>query len=292
MIRSMTGYGSAKGFAENLEIIIELRSVNSRYLDCSVKLPRIYLFAENELKSAVKRLVGRGKVDVLVNIDSAKAGNVAISVDEPLVAAYLEAFDTISKTFNIKNDVSAFALTRVPDVLNVEKKTGNQDLVVECMLRIIEEAAVSLNNMRKAEGEKMYADISARLDIIRGIIARIEERSPKTVTEYRDKLKARLRDMLSDTNIEESRLLTEAAIFADRINIDEEITRLKSHVSQSQSMMDSDEAVGRKLDFITQELLREANTIGSKCNDAEISKLVIDLKAEIEKIREQVQNIV
>lgn len=291
MIKSMTGYGSAKGYSERLEISIELRSVNSRYLDCGVKIPRIYLFAEDKLKAAVQRAVTRGKVDVFVNVDSSKTDSVTIAVNEPLVEAYLEALSGLSEKFGLKNDVSAISFTRIPDVLNVEKQEVDSESLLRDMTGILDEALLGFNSMRELEGEKLHDDISRRLILIEDITSRIEEKSPQTVEEYRNKLELRMNEVLSDIKIDESRILTEAAIFADRIAVNEETTRLRSHISQLNDLMAAEGAVGRKLDFLLQELGREVNTIGSKCNNTDMSRLVIELKAEIEKIREQAQNI-
>ena len=291
MVQSMTGYGRAAGASGNLELEIELKSVNNRYLDVSVRLPRRYLFVEDSLKKRVGQSVSRGKVDVFVNVDATEDQDVAIAVNEPLAKAYIGAMQRLVGTFGLKDDVTALGVGRLPDVLQVERKEADTEVIARDLLEILEEALGAFHEMRRAEGEKLRLDILERLDRIEALGAQVEERSPQTVAAYRARLSQRMTEVLEGVPLDEARILTEAAIFADRVAVDEETTRLKSHIAQIRETLASDEAVGRKLDFLLQEVYRETNTIGSKCNDVELGKIVIALKAEIEKIREQVQNI-
>jgi len=287
----MTGYGSAEGKSGKLELTIELRAVNNRYLDVSVRMPRLYLFAEEMLKKRVGSAVSRGKVDVFVNVDTGKEDDVEITVNEVLAGAYIAALGTLSERFGLDGEISTMQIAKMPEVLQVDRPKTDTDALSKDMGDVLDLALRNFNEMRRVEGEKLYQDIADRLDQIEAMAAQVEAESPKTVAAYREKLVARMTEVLENTQIEESRILTEAAIFADRVAVDEEITRLRSHVSQLRDILRTGGAVGRKLDFLLQELGRETNTIGSKCNDLEIGKIVIALKAEIEKIREQAQNI-
>ncbi|HHU05623.1 MAG TPA: YicC family protein [Clostridiales bacterium] len=291
MVKSMTGYGSAEGVVEKLGITIELRSVNNRFLDCNVRIPRVYTFVEDAMKAQVQKVVTRGKVDVYVTIDSSKADDVKITLNEPLLDAYLNAFNTMSEKYGLKNDISVVSLSQFPDILLVEKTETDLEAFSEGICAILREALKGFDEMRVREGEKLKADILNHLAEIERILAAVEERSPKTVAEYRARLEQRMAEILADRGIDEARLITEVAIFADKVAIDEETVRLRSHIEQLKDLLESDQPMGRKLDFLVQELNREANTIGSKCNDTELSHMVINLKAEIEKIREQAQNI-
>ncbi|SHH50374.1 TIGR00255 family protein [Sporobacter termitidis DSM 10068] len=291
MIKSMTGYGTAKGASGAVDITAELKSVNNRYLDCNIRLPRVYAAMEDTLKAAVTRVISRGKVDVYINVDTSKADTVTIRLNKPLADAYMEALRTLSDAYGLKDGVSAVDLTRFPDVLQPEKTEADVEQLTADVTAVLEEALRDFDGMRSREGEHLAADIEARLFEIERLTTRAEECSPKSVAEYRAKLEARMAEILQSRDIDEARILMEAAIFADRVAINEETVRLKSHVSQLRAMLQSGEPVGRKLDFLIQELNREANTIGSKGNDAEMARIVVDLKAEIEKIREQAQNI-
>lgn len=291
MIYSMTGYGSAKGTVVGLELSIELKSVNNRYLDTSVRLPRSYIFAEDGIKSLVQKHVTRGKVDVFVSVDSSKSNELVISVNEPLASGYITAMRSLCESFGVKDDISASVIARMPDVLITEKKEADRQLIADGIAEILETALIEYDKMRACEGEKLREDICSRLDFLEKATAVVEKRSPETVNEYRSKLEQRMKEVLDNVSIDENRILAEAAIFADRVAVAEETVRLRSHIEQLRAMLRGGSPVGRKLDFLIQELNRETNTIGSKCNDVEISKLVVDMKAEIEKIREQVQNI-
>ena len=291
MIRSMTGYGGAKGTVQGLELSIELKSVNNRFLDTSVRLPRTYLFAEEAVKAAVQRHISRGKVDVFVTVESAGTQDVVVKVNEPLLRGYLAALQQVSVICGVPNDASAMSLSRMPDVLTVEKAETDQDAVAAAITEVLEQALGEYDAMREREGEKLREDIASRVDTIERLVTRVEEESPRTVADYKARLEQKMREVLETAGIEESRILTEAAIFADKVAVDEETVRLRSHMAQMREMLAGDKPVGRKLDFLVQEMNREANTIGSKCQNADIAHVVVDIKAEIEKIREQVQNI-
>lgn len=291
MIRSMTGYGSAKGSVDGLEITVELKSVNNRYLDTSVRLPRSFLFAEEAVKAAVQRHISRGKVDVFVSVDSSEAGDVTVKVNEALLKSYVDALKHIAEEYSLQDDVTATNLGRFPDVLSVEKKEMDADAISACIAEVAERALSDFDQMREREGEKLRDDVLSRLGTIERYVAKVEEESPKTVAEYRARLEAKMAEVLNGAGIDENRILAEAAIFADHIAVDEETVRLRSHMAQLRTMMNGGSPVGRKTDFLIQEFNREANTIGSKCQNSEIAHVVVDLKSEIEKIREQIQNI-
>ena len=291
MIKSMTGYGSSKGHSGSTEISIELKSVNSRYLDCSVKLPRSYISFEEPLKATVARHITRGKVDVFITLDFSKSGDFEIKLNKRLAEAYISALRELAEANNLSDMINVVEITKIPDVLQIEKKeTGSEQLCAD-IRSILEDALLEFDEMRLKEGLTLYDDIMARLDEIERLTAKAEEISPKSMAEYRTKLETRMREVLQTADVDEQRIVMEAAIFADRVAINEETVRLRSHVAQLRKILESGEPVGRKIDFLVQEFNREANTIGSKGNDAEMSKVIVDLKAEIEKIREQAQNI-
>ena len=291
MIRSMTGFGTARGASEKMEITIELKSVNNRYLDCTVKLPRVYFALEESIKSTVQKSVMRGKVDVYISIDSSKADDVEININRPLAEAYILALRSLARDYDLADNVSAMDLTRFPEVLQANKREADMDQLCVDICSVLEDALSGFEEMRLREGKKLYDDISARLTEIERLASIIEEISPRSVAEYRKKLEIRMNEILQTADIDQTRILTEAALFADRVAINEEIVRLRSHIDQLRGLLDSSEPTGRKIDFLVQEFNREANTIGSKGNDPDMSKVVVDLKAEIEKIREQAQNI-
>lgn len=291
MIKSMTGYGSAKGIVEGLQITVELKSVNNRYLDASVRLPRSFLFAEDTVKSAVQRHITRGKVDVFVSVDSTEAGDMTVKVNEALLRGYLEALRHIAAEYSLQDDATALSLSRFPDVLTVEKKDLDADAIAAGIETIAEKALEDFDAMRIREGAKLREDVLARLETIEALVETVERESPKTVAEYRARLEAKMAEVLGTAGIDENRILAEAAIFADHIAVDEETVRLRSHMSQLKTMLDGSSPTGRKIDFLIQEFNREANTIGSKCQNSDIAHVVVDLKSEIEKIREQIQNI-
>lgn len=291
MIKSMTGYGSAKGSCEGLEISVELKSVNNRYLDCSIRTPRNFMFAEEVLKGKVQKHISRGKVDMFVTVDSRGADEILVSVNEGLAKGYIDAIALISEKFGLNNDLTALSVSRFPDVLSLEKKETDKDAIAAALSDIAEEALGEYDAMRCREGDKLREDISNRLDTIEMLVEEVERRSPETVSEYRAKLYKKMRDVLESSTVDEQRILTEAAVFADKVAVDEETVRLRSHIAQMRGMLDAGSPIGRKMDFLIQEFNRESNTIGSKCTDSDIAKKVIELKSEIEKIREQIQNI-
>ena len=294
MVKSMTGYGRGeRAFDGGLQITVELRSVNNRYLDCAVKMPRAYIFAEDAMKGMIQRAVARGKVDVFVTIVRSGGDDLVVTVNEALAKSYAAALERLRELggSGAKKRWSAADLARFPDVLTVEKREEDLDEMKERLLAVLELALKDFNAMRETEGRRLEADILGRADAIQRLLAEVEERSPQTVDDYRARLEAKMREVLQNTQIDEARLLTEAAIFADKVAVDEETVRLRSHIGQLRELLAQGGAVGRKLDFLIQEFNREANTIGSKCSDLQIARDVVDLKAEIEKVREQVQNI-
>lgn len=293
LIKSMTGYGRGEAAQNGRKITVELRSVNNRYLDCSVKMPRAYIFAEDAIKTRVGQSISRGKVDVFINIAHTGGEAYAVTVNENLAKAYIDALQQLSALGEgqVKNDCRATDLARFPDVLTVEKQEEDLEAVAAEICAVLDLALEDFDRMRTREGEKLAADILSRAATIEEYTGKVEQRSPQTIGEYRARLENKMREVLENTQLDESRILTEAAIFADKVAVDEETVRLRSHLEQLRDMLGKGGATGRKLDFLIQEFNRETNTIGSKCNDIEISRMVVDMKAEIEKIREQVQNI-
>ena len=290
-ILSMTGYGSAKGVVEGLSITVELKSVNNRYLDVSVRLPRGFLFAEEAVKAAVQQHISRGKVDVFISVDASQAADTVVRVNEPLLAAYLEAVRSIAENHNLTNDVTAMSAARFQDVLTVEKTEADQDALRAGLTALAEEALCDYDKMRLREGVKLRQDVEHRLETIEALVGIVETNAPETVEAYRARLYQKLQTVLEGKDVDEARVITECAIFADRIAVDEETVRLRSHIAQMRQMLAAGSPFGRKADFLIQEFNRESNTIGSKCQNADIAKVVVDLKSEIEKIREQIQNI-
>ena len=291
MVKSMTGYGRGEAVLNGRTITVEVRSVNNRYLDCSVKVPRLYIFAEDAIKSRVQSSISRGKVDVFVTIENVGGEQVVISVNQPVADSYYHALTDLRDRYQLRDDISVSLLSRFQDVLLVEKSQEDVETVAKDICTVLDTALADFTSMRQREGEKLAQDICSRAATITELLAKVETRPPQTVSDYRTKLENRMKEVLANTQLEESRILTEAAIFADKVAVDEETVRLHSHLGQLEEMLASGVPIGRKLDFLIQEFNREANTIGSKCSDLEISRYVVDIKAEIEKIREQVQNV-
>ena len=291
MIKSMTGYGRGEAVLHGRPITVEVRSVNNRYLDCTIKLPRIYVFAEDAMKSAVQSHISRGKVDVFVTIGPSENGDVSISVNRPMADGYYAALCALRDAYGLKDDISVSMLARFQDVFLVEKNQEDLEAVSADICSVLELALKDFDAMRLREGEKLGQDVLSRADTIEGLVSKVEVRSPGIVADYRARLSAKMAEVLQNTQLDESRILTEAAIYADKVAVDEETVRLRSHLSQLRHLLQQDGAIGRKLDFLIQEFNREANTIGSKCNDIETAGYVVDIKAEIEKIREQIQNM-
>ncbi len=291
MIRSMTGYGRSQETVGGMNITVELKSVNSRYLEFSPRVYKNYSFLEEKMKSYVQSVISRGKVECNVQIDSLQTDDVFVQINESLALGYVNAVNELCEKFNLENDFKVSDLAQHNDIFAIRKSPADEDKIWENVKGVLDNAVVSFVKMREAEGEKLRSDILSRADIIISCVEKIEERSPQTVKEYNDKLLERVRQILGDTSVDESRLLTEVAVFADKIAVAEETVRLRSHIDQLRRFMDSEEPIGRKMDFLVQEINREANTIGSKASDIEIARTVIDIKAEVEKIREQIQNI-
>lgn len=291
MIKSMTGYGRGEAVLHGRTITAELRSVNNRYLDCTVKLPRIYVFAEDAIKSKVQESISRGKVDVFISIGPSEGGDVNISLNRPIADGYYNALCALRDAYHLKDDISVSMLVRFQDIFLVEKTQEDLETVSADICEVLKLALNDFDAMRTREGQKMVQDVRSRAAAITTLTRKVEERSPAIVADYRTKLETRMNEVLQNTQIDESRILTEAALFADKVAVDEETVRLRSHLSQLEHMLSGHGPVGRKLDFLIQEFNREANTIGSKCNDIEIARYVVDIKGEIEKIREQIQNI-
>ena len=292
MVKSMTGYGRAEETVNGCTITVELRSVNNRYLDCNIRIPRLYLFAEDSIKSRVQNTISRGKVDVFVTLDGAGAEEVRVSVNRPLAQQYVNALGELAQLCGAAAyRITPETLARFPEVLMAEKAEADVEEKARDICRVLDLALADFDQMRSREGQRLEEDILSRARTIEELVGRVEERSPQTVSEYRAKLEARMNEVLANTQLDPARILTEAAIFADKVAVDEETVRLRSHIGQLRTMLDKGGAVGRKLDFLIQEFNREANTIGSKCSDIDIARHVVDIKAEIEKIREQIQNM-
>ena len=291
MIKSMTGYGRAVETVNGRQFTVELRSVNNRHLDCSVKAPRMLSFGEEAVKQAVKNSISRGKVDVFITLHSENGLDATVTLNTAVVEGYLAAMEQMASSYPVKNDISVSLLSRMPEVFSVEKPEVDEEQLLADLMSVVVKALESFDAMRVAEGKALENDLRSRGATIEGLVSQVEAGNAQTVVDYRHRLENKLREVLSSTNIDESRILTEAAIFADKVAVDEETVRLRSHLQQMYGMLSSGGAVGRKLDFLLQEMNREANTIGSKCTDVRLARIVVEIKAELEKIREQTQNI-
>ena len=287
----MTGYGRAVETINGREFTVELRSVNNRYLDCSVKLPRSLSFAEDAVKQAVKNTISRGKVDVFITVHSEGAADVKVSLNTAMVEGYLTAMKQLVETYGVRDDISVSAVSRMPEVFTVEKPEVDEEQLRSDLMCVVAKALEGYDAMRAAEGKALENDLRSRGNTILELVAQVEAGNGQTVIDYRTRLYNKLKEVLANTAIEESRILTEAAIFADKVCVDEETVRLRSHLEQMNTMLTTGGAIGRKLDFLLQEMNRESNTIGSKCTDVRLARIVVDIKAELEKIREQTQNI-
>lgn len=291
MIRSMTGFGRAQEIVDGMSITVEMKSVNHRYFDFSSRVPRTFGFLDEKLKSYIQTFVSRGKMECYVQIEELQEEDCIVSLNHSLAKGYINALKELSDTYELRNDMTVSSVARYHEIFSVHKSEADEERVWNAVRKVADSALRNFISMREREGEKLKKDVLERCDLILNNVAFIEERSPQTVAEYNAKLIERMRTVLEDVNVDEQRLLTEAAIFADKVAVAEETVRLRSHISQMHEFMNSSEAVGRKTDFLIQEFNREANTIGSKAQDVEIARKVIDIKAEIEKIREQIQNI-
>ena len=291
MVKSMTGYGRAVETVNGREFTVEIRSVNNRYLDCTVKLPRSFSFAEEAVKAAVKAAVSRGKVDVYISVRSETEADVQVTLNKPVLEGYLAAMRQMVSEYGVKDDISVSTLSRMSDVFVVDKPKADEDQLKADLLSVVDKALLAYDAMRVTEGLALENDLRSRANTILELVAQVEELNPKTVSDYRKRLEEKMREVLENKSIDESRILTEAAIFADKVAVDEETVRLRSHLEQMDTMLSGNGGIGRKLDFLLQEMNREANTTGSKCSDVKVARIVVDIKAELEKIREQTQNI-
>lgn len=291
MLKSMTGFGRCEELGEERRIIVEMKAVNHRYCDLSVKIPKKLSFFEAGIRNVLKQYISRGKVDVFITYEDYTENNVCVKYNEDIAGEYLTYLRKMSETFQIENDIRVSALSRFPDVFTLEEQTIDEAKLWELIEKAVRSASEQFVQARIAEGENLKKDIIAKLDGMKELVSYIEVRSSQIVTEYRQKLTAKVNELLGDTKIDESVLATELILYADKICVDEETVRLKSHIQNMISALNAGEEVGRKLDFIAQEMNREANTILSKANDLDVSNKAIDLKTEIEKVREQIQNI-
>ena len=287
----MTGYGRAVETVNGREFTVELRSVNNRYLDCGVKLPRSLTFAEEAVKQAVKASISRGKVDVFISVRSEGGEEVKVSLNTAVLEGYLAAMRQMVSDFGVADDISVSTVSRLPEVFSVERPEVDEDQLKNDLMSVVAKALEGYDAMRTTEGAALENDLRSRGETILTLVAQVEQGNAQTVSDYRARLEAKLQEVLANTSIDESRILTEAAIFADKVAVDEETVRLRSHLQQMNTMLTTGGAVGRKLDFLLQEMNRETNTIGSKCSDVRLARIVVDIKAELEKIREQTQNI-
>ena len=291
VIKSMTGYGRAVETVNGREFTVELRSVNNRYLDCGVKLPRMLSFAEEAVKQAVKNAISRGKVDVFISLRAENGTDAQVTLNAGMVEGYLAAMQQMVQQYGVRDDISVSMLSRMPEVFTVEKPEVDEQQLLSDLMQVVGAALAGYDAMRTTEGQALENDLRSRGATIEELVSQVEAGNAQTVVDYRVRLENKLKEVLANTNIDESRILTEAAIFADKVAVDEETVRLRSHLQQMYSMLTTGGAVGRKLDFLLQEMNREANTIGSKCTDVRLARVVVDIKAELEKIREQTQNI-
>lgn len=287
----MTGFGRAEEIVGGRSIIVEIRSVNHRFFDFTARVPHGFGFLEEKLKASLQGSVARGKIDVFVDLGILDDTSAQVEVNHSLAAGYVSALRELQKQYDLKDDITASAIAKFPEVFTVNRVPENEEEVWNQVHQVLKKALVPFFAMRGTEGEKLREDILGRAETILGIVGQIEERSPQTVDEYRRKLKDRIADLLGGAEPDEQRILTEAAVFADKVSVTEETVRLRSHISQFSGLLGTGGVVGRRLDFLVQEMNREANTIGSKCVDAQIAHWVVDVKAEIENIREQIQNI-
>ena len=291
MLRSMTGYGRSQKILNGRDILVEIRSVNHRYYEYSSRIPRAYAYIDDKLKALLKSGISRGKVEVSVTINNIEGKDTEIAINKGVAEGYVKALRSVAEELGLKDDLALSNLTKLPDVFTIQKTPDNEEEIWSDVSQVASEALERFVSMRVTEGEKLRSDILEKADFILTMVAKVEELSPKTVENYRSRLYQKLSEVLEDKNVDEQRIVTEAAIFSEKVAVDEETVRLRSHIGQLKAMLSSEETVGRKLDFIVQEMNRETNTIGSKAQDLDITKIVVDVKAEIEKIREQIQNI-
>ena len=290
-MKSMTGYGRAKEERDGKTITVELRAVNHRYLDCTVKAQRQYGFLDDAVKKAAAARIARGKVEIFVGVEVEEGGDVTVTVNHQLAKRYLDALHDLSETYGLRDDVTVMTLAKLPDVLGSERIEQDAEAMTREVLAVFDKACDGFDQMRLREGEKLAEDVRGRCAAIERMVGEVETRSPERVKKYREKLLVRMQEVLADTSIDETRILTEAAIYADKTAVDEETVRLRSHLHQMDGMLQETQPIGRKLDFLVQEMFREITTLGNKANDVAMARIVVDIKSEIEKIREQIQNI-
>ena len=290
-VYSMTGFGRSKKSLNGFEVTVEIKSVNHRYFEYSSRMSRSYQFLDEKVKDLCRKRIVRGKVEVSVSVVDNSENSIILDLNESYASAYIKALRSMSKKYRLKDDLKLSSFIGNSDIFTVKKQDVDEKFITELVCDAVSEALDSFVNMRAVEGEKLAADIKGRANLILDKVSIIEQRSPQTVNEYRERLEGKIKELLCDTAVDEQRLLTETAIFADKIAVAEETVRLRSHISSLLSLFDSGDDIGKKLDFIVQEMNRETNTIGSKAQDIEIGKIVVDIKSEIEKIREQIQNI-
>ena len=291
MVKSMTGFGRAKEQINGLDITIEIKSVNHKYFEFSARMPRVYAFLEEKIKQVLASSISRGKIEVSVSIEDNTENATVVEINREYADAYIAALNKLSKEYKIKNDIKVSSFVGLNDMFKVKKNVLEDQVIENTVLTVLAKAVESFIEMRTIEGERLVNDVKGRLDFILDKVEFVEKRSPETVKIYRERIEQKIKELLGDTTIDQQRILTEVAIFADKVAVAEETVRLRSHIKQFEDLLSSDLPVGRKLDFIVQEMNRETNTIGSKAQDIEIAHTVVDIKSEIEKIREQIQNM-
>lgn len=291
MLRSMTGYGRSENIIDGRHIIFEIKSVNHKFFECNARLPRSCMFLEDKLKALVQGKISRGKVDVFLQLETLESTDTEVLVNHSLASAYVKALRELKEEYSLPDEVSLSLLARCPDLLSVRKAQEDEDALWAAVAEVAEAAIESFLEMRKSEGVRLQKDILEKAGHLEALVDEVEKITPETVAEYRERLQAKIEEMLGANHFDEQRVLTEVAVFADKVAVDEETVRLRSHIRQLRQLSESEEPVGRKIDFLVQEMNREANTIGSKSVNSKIAYLVVDMKSEIEKIREQIQNV-
>lgn len=291
MLKSMTGFGRAVEEIDGYVITVEIKSVNHRYFDFSSRIPRQYGFLDDKLKSYINSKVSRGKVECYVSVEALDTEDAAVVINKTLASAYVKALKELSEEYSLKEDFGTAFVSRLPDVFVLKKADEDEEKIWQLVKSVTDEAIEKFIQMRAVEGAKMKEDVASRAEYILDCVSFIEERSPQTVKEYNDKLVERVHEIIGDVSLDEQRIIQEVAVYADKVAVAEETVRLRSHIAQLKTFLESEEPIGRKMDFLVQEINRETNTIGSKANDVDIARKVVDIKAEVEKIREQIQNI-
>lgn len=291
MVRSMTGFGRSKNQINGFDVTVEIKSVNHRYFEFSCRMPRAFNFLEEKIKSYLNQKISRGKVEVSIMVDDLNQNSTVVEINREYADAYIKALGDLAKEYKLKNDVKVSTLANNSEMFKIRRQQIEDDVIEAAIMPVLEEACDNFISMRSVEGERLLKDVISRTDYILSKVEIIEKRSPETVAAYQEKITNKIKDLIGDNTVDEQRILTEVAIFADKVAVAEETVRLRSHIKQFAGLLESDEPVGRKLDFIVQEMNRETNTIGSKAQDIEIAHIVVDIKSEIEKIREQIQNM-